>query len=64
MASNQTIILTQLSGLLEAVEASAKSLRTYLETQIEEQGAEGDFPWMARGSPMVFLCLYMQTRKS
>jgi len=36
MASDQTITLTRLSGLLEAVEASAKSLRTYLETTIKE----------------------------
>jgi hypothetical protein len=37
MASDQTITLTQLSGLLESVEASAKSLRTYLETKIKEE---------------------------
>lgn len=40
MASDQTFTLTQLSGLLEAVETSAKSLRTYLETKIEEQTAQ------------------------
>ena len=41
MASDQTITLTRLSGLLEAVETSAKSLRTYLETKTKEtKGAQ------------------------
>ena len=40
MASDRTIILARLSELLETVEASAKGLRTYLESKIQEEGAE------------------------
>jgi len=41
MASDQIITLTRLSGLLETVEASAKSLRTYVEAKIKEEQTKG-----------------------